>query len=222
MLLVPWLYRHPKWEGLFFLELGILTMYFDFYTVPLVTLGFPMVYLWILRQEGSRPGTFRTLFRNMGLWFLGYGGMWITKLTLTTLLTSENALQHGLESLLSRVGIRKDTQLDQYYSLEAAVDGLQESIFSDDAGRVVYLLCAGILLAVVLWKVFRGHVPRENFRTAAPYLFFGSIPLVWFVITKQPIALHFFFQYRTIALTHWAAGVFLCYLLPAKSREETK
>ena len=222
MLLVPWLYRHPKWEGLFFLELGILTMYFDFYTVPLVTLGFPMVYLWILRQEGSSPGTFRTVFRNMALWFLGYGGMWITKLTLTTLMTSENALQHGLESLLSRVGIRKDVQLDQYYSLEAAVDGLQESIFSDDAGRVVYLLCAGILLAVVLWKVFRGHVPRENFRMAAPYLFFGSIPLIWFVITKQPIALHFFFQYRTIALTHWAAGVFLCYLLPAKSREQTK
>lgn len=222
MLLVPWLYRHPKWEGLFFLELGILTMYFDFYTVPLVTLGFPMVYLWILRQEGSSPGTFRTVFRNMALWFLGYGGMWLTKLTLTTLLTSENALQHGLESLLSRVGIRKDAQLDQYYSLEAAVDGLQKSIFSDNAGRVVYLLCAGILLAVVLWKVFRGHVPRENFRTAAPYLFFGSIPLIWFVITKQPIALHFFFQYRTIALTHWAAGVFLCYLLPAKSREQTK
>ena len=44
MLLIPWLHRHGKWEGLFFMEVGMLTMYFDFYTVPLVTLGFPLLY----------------------------------------------------------------------------------------------------------------------------------------------------------------------------------
>ena len=217
MLLVPWLHRNTKWEGLFFMELGVLTMYFDFYTVPLVTLGFPLVYLWILKQEDPVPGSFREVFRNMAAWFLGYGFMWIAKLVLTTILTSENALEHGLQSLASRIGLQRDAELEQYYSLEAAVDGLQKSIFSDDTGMVIYLACAAVILAVVLFKLMRGHASPGDFRTAAPYLFFAAIPLTWFVITKQPIALHYFFQYRTIALTHWSAGMFLYYLFPAKT-----
>lgn len=218
MLLVPWLHGHRKWEGLFFMELGMITMYFDFYTVPLVTMGFPLVYLWILKQEESAPGSFRELLRNMAAWFLGYGCMWIAKLILTTVLTSENALEHGLQSLISRIGIQKDAELEQFYSLEAAMEGLQKAIFSDGAGSVVYLVCAAVILAVVLYKVVRGHSSMESFRAAAPYLFFAAIPLAWFVITKQPVAIHYFFQYRTIALTHWAAGVFFYYLLPGKNR----
>ena len=84
---------------------------------------------------------------------------------------------------------------------------------------VVYLFCAGMILAAVLYKVLRGRASCRTLAAAWPYLLFAAIPFAWFVITKQPIALHYFFQYRTIALTHWGAGVFLYYLLPAKGRE---
>lgn len=216
MLLIPWLKRNPKWEGLFFLELGMLTMYFDFYTVPLVTMGFPLMYLCILKQEAEERVLDRAMARNMGVWFAGYGLMWVAKLMLTSLLTSQNALADGFASFFSRIGVAKDLEKAQYYSLEAAAEGLRKAIFSDDLGAVIYLAGIGILLAVVLFKVIRGKTYFETFRKAMPYLIFAAIPLVWFVITRQPIALHYFFQYRTIALTHWAAGVFGCYLLSAK------
>ena len=222
MLLIPWLHRHEKWEGLFFLELGMITMYFDFYTVPLVTVGFPLLYLQILKQESGEKVCWKNLLRNLAIWFLGYGFMWIAKLCLTNLLTSEDALGFGFESLLSRIGLQKDAELTEYYSLKAAFDGIREAMFSDEVGAVVYLLGAGIILTVVLYKIMRGHGSFATLRNGAPYLFFAAIPLVWFVITKQPIALHYFFQYRTIALTHWAAGVFLYYLLSAKRQELTK
>jgi len=218
MLLIPWIHRHQKWEGLFFMEVGMLTMYFDFYTVPLVTLGFPLLYLCVLKQEASVPFSWKQLFRNMAVWFVGYGFMWIAKLSLTSLLTSVNALQQGLQSLFSRVGIQKDTELEKFYSVKAAFDGIREALFSDEAGMAVYLLCAGIIFVTVLVKVFMGRVTLAKVRDAVPYLFLAVIPLLWFVITKQPIAIHSYFQYRTIALTHWAAGMFLYYLLPAKSK----
>ena len=200
----------------------MITMYFDFYTVPLITVGFPLLYLQILKEESGEGVCWKNLLRNLAIWFLGYGFMWIAKLCLTNLLTSEDALGFGFESLLSRIGLQKDAELTEYYSLKAAFDGIREAMFSDEVGAVVYLLGAGMILAVVLYKIMRGHASFATLRNGAPYLFFAAIPLVWFVITKQPIALHYFFQYRTIALTHWAAGVFLYYLLAAKRTEETK
>lgn len=222
MLLIPWLHRHEKWEGLFFMELGMLTMYFDFYTVPLVTMGFPLVYLLILRQEHGESVAWKPIFRNIGIWFLGYGLMWVAKLSLTSLLTSENALLDGFHSLFSRIGVEKDLDQIQSYSVRAAFDGIRETVFSDETGMIVYLLCAGVILVVAVCKVLRGRVSAGDFRKAAPYLFFAAIPLIWFVITRQPVAIHYFFQYRTIALTHWAAGVFLHYLLSAKNLEAAK
>ena len=221
MLLVPWLHRHGKWETLFFMELGMATMYFDFYTVPLVTLGFPLLYLWVLKQENGAPGSWKLLLKDMVSWLLGYGGMWIAKLSLTSLLTSQNALKHGFQSFFSRVGIQKDAKLAKYYSLEAAFEGIRKAVFSDEMGAVVYVTCAAVILAVVLYKVLRGKTSLADLRNAAPYLLLAVLPLVWFVITKQPVAIHYFFQYRSIALTHWGAGVFLYYLLPTKSKELT-
>ena len=222
MLLVPWLKENPKWEGLFFMELGMLTMYFDFYTVPLVTMGFPLLYLCILKQEDGEVVCGKYLLRNVGIWFAGYGLMWVAKLVLTSALTSQNALADGFASFFSRIGVAKDLERVESYSLEKAVDGLQKAIFSDTMGAAIYLLCAGAILAVVLFKVIRGQICAGTFRNAMPYLIIAAMPLVWFVITKQPIALHYFFQYRTIALTHWAAGVFGYYLLWAKRAEPLK
>lgn len=222
MLLIPWLRRNPKWEGLFFMEIGMLTMYFDFYTVPLVTVGFPLMYLCLMKQEESETVSFGNLLRNLGVWFAGYGLMWIAKLSLTTLLTEENALEFGLTSLFTRVGIAKDAELSQYYSLQPAFEGIRKTVFSDELGAEVYLLCAGVVLALVLWKVLRGCASLKTLQKAVPYLFFAAIPLVWFVITRQPVAIHYFFQYRTIALTHWGAGVFLYYLLSSKNRKQNQ
>ena len=219
MLLIPWLHRNGKWERLFFLEVGMVTMYFDFYTVPLVTLGFPLMYLYILKQRESVSYPIKKLMWNMAAWFLGYGFMWIAKLSLTTLLTSVDALEQGVRSLFSRIGIEKEMELAQYYSVKAAFEGVREAVFSDEVGMAVYLLCAGMILAGVLYQLVRGRTSFGNFRNAAPYLLFAALPLLWFVITKQPIAIHYYFQYRTIALTHWAAGMFLYTLLPAKNRE---
>ena len=157
----------------------------------------------------------------MTAWFMGYGFMWVAKLALTTMLTSVNAFSQGFGSFFSRVGIQKDPELTQFYSVEAAFEGVKNAVFSDETGMVVYLLGAGIIVTVVLYKGMRSRTLPQGFRSAAPYLLFAVLPLIWFVITKQPVAIHAYFQYRAIALTHWAAGVFLYYLLPAKNREIT-
>jgi len=156
MLLIPWLHRHQKWEALFFMEVGMITMYFDFYTVPLVTVGFPLLYLFALKQEEPVSYSLGKMLRNLAAWFSGYGFMWIAKLTLTSLLTSVDALGQGFHSFSTRIGIEKDLDLEKYYSVKAAFESVREVVFSDETGAVVYLLCSGTILAAVLYQVLRG------------------------------------------------------------------
>lgn len=213
MLLIPWLKRHSKCEALFFMEVGMITMYFDFYTVPLITLGFPLVYLYALKVlDGGRLGV-RLALKDTVAWFGGWGFMWIAKLVLTSLLTSVNALESGIQSFLSRIGAVKDVELEKYYSLSAAFDGIREAVFSDTTGKVVYLVGAALVLALICLLFRRAAVTGGNLREHGMLLVIACVPLVWFVITKQPIAIHYFFQYRTIALTHWAVGAYVWCIL---------
>ena len=218
MLLVPWLSRHEQWEGLFFMECGMMTMYFDFYTVPLVTVGFPLLYLCILKRDRAVDVTIRKILKNFGIWFAGYGFMWIAKLVLTSALTSDNALQAGFDSLFKRVGIEKTQGLEQYYSVKAAFDAVGEAVFAETTGMVVWLLGLGILLTVVAYKLLKGHASMKNLRGSVPYLLLAAVPFLWFIITKQPVAIHGYFQYRNIALTYWAVGVFLHFLFEKKEQ----
>lgn len=222
MLLIPWLYRHPRYEGLFFMEVGMVTMYFDFYTVPLITFGFPMLYLCLLRLEGGERISVRAVLKRFAAWAAGYGLMWIAKLTLTSLLTSVNGLAQGLSSFAVRVGIKKEAHLEKYNSVKAALDALGEAIFSDQTGKIVYLLMLALVVIVVLVQIGKKHVALAHMRRGLPLMFLAAMPFIWFLVTIQPVAIHAYFQYRSIVLTYWGVGIYVQYLLgtrPVKKLE---
>ena len=43
----------------------------------------------------------------------------------------------------------------------------------------------------------------------AKLLAVALLPLIWFAVTAQPIAIHYWYQYRGIALTYWAVGAYV-------------
>lgn len=213
MLLVPWLDRHRKWEGLFFLEIGIVTMFFDFYTVPLLTVCLPLLYLCVLRERmsWSRVG------KDLLLWLLGYGLMWLMKLGLTSALTSVDALGDGIASFLGRVGIVKVEELEQYYDLSFAFDRLRQAIFTDEEGKWIYLAALLAVAVGALVQMLRRHIPLRAFGEQGQLLLLALLPWVWFCVTKQPIAIHYMFQYRSIVVTYCAVGFYLCQVLTPRT-----
>lgn len=213
MLLVPKIYDHPKWEGLFFFEIGIVTMYFDFYTVPLITVGFPLVYLFALKKQAGQTLSCKALFRNLLLWLAGYGLMWLAKLTLTSLLTDVDALGNGLQALFGRLGVTKTDGLEEYYSHSLAMERLGKAIFCDAEGKVIYLAVLVLCVAGFLTAAFRRKVTGKQVLALLPLVVLALLPFGWFLATIQPLAMHHYFQYRNIALVYWAAGTFGYFLL---------
>lgn len=217
MLLVPRVYQRPKGEGLFFFTIGIVTMYFDFYTVPLITVGFPLVYLFALRRKDGGTLTGKAICRDLLLWLAGYGLMWLAKLTLTSILTDVDALGNGLQALLGRLGVEKTTGLEEYYSFSLAVERLGDAIFCDGKGKALFLM--GLAICILVTGIVAKHrkIAVTKAGNLLPLLLLAALPFVWFLVTIQPLAMHHYFQYRTIALTYWAVGTFGYFLLERKS-----
>lgn len=218
MLLVPAVQKRPKWEGVFFMEVGLLTMYFDFYTAPLITFGFPMVYLYALELTEETALSGKRMGKNALLWMSGYVLMWVAKLVLTSVLTEVNAVANGWNALLGRLGVSKTAGLEEFYSLELAMERLGETIFSDGEGKVIFLGVLAVVLLAVAVCAMRKKIALKDAGKLWPLLVLAAMPFVWFLATIQPLAMHYFFQYRMIALTYWAAGAFVYFLLWNKKK----
>lgn len=213
MLLVPKLHENRKWEPLFFLELGILTQYFDFYTTPILTFGMPMIYLYLLgRRENDAPGGKR-IGMDAAAWSAGYGLMWLAKLSLTSLLTGANGIGQGFTAFAGRVGIEKTPGLESYYNPITALRTVFASLYSDREGKLVLL---ATVAAIAVWVLYRFIKDRHTLRECVSHwqlLLIAALPVVWFMAAAQPTANHHWFQYRGIAVSFWAGFLWLQLLL---------
>lgn len=217
MLAVPRIHRRPERESLFFLELGILTQYFDFYTTPILTFALPMTYLFLLKQQDKNQSGWASVLIRFLTWLAGYVLMWLAKLVLTTVFTPVNALAQGFASFSGRIGIEKVSGMESYYNPIAALRSVFVSLYSDSAGKLVLFAAVAVTFILLLIRFLRDkHQPRELLNHW-PLLIIAALPVVWFMVAAQPTANHHWFQYRGIAASFWAGFVYLQYLLQRKA-----
>lgn len=217
MLLVPRIHRNPGWESLFFLELGILTQYFDFYTTPILTFALPMTYLYILRYQSGEKCSCLHVLKEFGIWFAAYVLMWLAKLTLTSLFTPVNALAQGFASFSGRIGIQKVSGMESYYNPIAALRSVFVSLYSDPAGKLVLFAAVAVTFILLLVRFLRDKHQMIELLNHWQLLLIAALPVIWFIVAAQPTANHHWFQYRSIAASFWAGFVYLQYLLQRKA-----
>lgn len=209
MLLVPWVDRKPEREGLFFMEIGMLTMFFDFYTTPILTFGLPMGYLMVLRAMRRENLSLRNLFQNFAIWLTSYGLMWISKLALTSLLTPIKEIERGLSSFLSWIGVGGYHNKGGIYDLSETFIRLWKVLTAaDKQGRWMTCASLAILMILLIGAVLCKKVDWQRSGQNLALLILALFPIAWFVITSEPVRVHFWFQYRTVALTYWALGAY--------------
>lgn len=222
MLAVPWVAKRPEHQGLFFFVIGIATMYFDFYTTPALTFGLPMVYLYLLDPEGNN-GTrvsIPQVLKWIAFWAVGYLGMWLAKLLLTSLLTDVNGLANGLNSMMARLGVQKSTGSEDTYRFLGAVRAVWFALYSDKDGEIVLLLLGVSGITAFLVGCFRRKVSIRAMWKHNTLVFLAAIPIVWMLAAPHVTYIHYWFQYRSIALTFWSAGLY-CLLLFENNKVQT-
>lgn len=206
MLFVPFAEKRRELRLPFFMVVGMLTMFFDFYTVPVLTFGIPMVYSMAIALHNGREITLRDTLGCFALWFAGYLCMWLAKMALTTLFTPYNGFSNGMKELLLWLDKKSPAEPGKF-SIPRAFAAVYAVVCPDLTSKAVMGGLATALVIIVIMKVKAGY--GRALLSALPIAAVGLLPLLWFAASAKPIVSHAFFQYRSIAVLYWALGAWV-------------
>lgn len=190
--------------AMYFFILGAMTQFFDFYTTPILTFGFPMLALLLMSQQEHPQRSTKQMFRLSGRgfagWLAGYILMWIGKLSLTTIFTELNALDDGFGAAVDRIfNSTGNVGGSILYRTGLVIWRVFIRVFD----KPVYILVAAIgTFAVWLFLFILRKKTKKDLESSAVYLAVACLPLVWFIAVSGPTIQASWFQYRGI-------GVFL-------------
>ena len=180
-----------------FLWCGILTAYFDFLTYPISTFGVPMAFYLLLRGSDPAEKKIFAMIRNGFNWGVGFGGMWVTKWLIGSVITGQNVIMEGVE----RVAVRTATT-----SVDGAVDYGLLSCEHDNFKAFLttpFTYCAGLCILYLLWRCIRKNKNslKETGRILFPFVLTALAPVVWYAFAINHSTIHFWFTNKACVVT---------------------
>lgn len=205
ILVVDRLYKGYDWQqaGVFFLIIGMLTSYLDFFTAPLLTLGVPLIWLMLLNYERYQKDSLKknlfSLLTASVTWVFGYFGCWCMKWMIATPILGRNVVQEGIGSMLRRTvetyhtstgydtGSLRAVAMNLFAILPPGITSADWKWFLGGILAVV------LVLAVIFAKL---HTDRKGLVALTPFLFVALYPFAWFIVVSQHTSIHYLFTYR--------------------------
>ncbi len=179
-----------------FFIIGSVTMFFDFYTYPYMTLGFPLVVL-IAQYENDNEkikNIIRTTLICCGVWLLGYISTWAARNVISYFILGPQVFKDLFTSVSTRLHVTNDLKLTIsrfYRTLKLCYDTYMKYEYL----LIVYPIVA---LWAVLFVLFREKVDKLKYKLTlfVPFLF----TVIWLGMAYNPISIHYWFQYRGISV----------------------
>ncbi|MGN1020862.1 MAG: hypothetical protein ACI4O7_10915 [Aristaeellaceae bacterium] len=192
-----------RYAPLLFFVTGACTQFFDFYTYPLITLGFPLILLITLTRGETSRKRLALLGKCLLAWFAAYGLFWLIRLLLVWIFTGDNAAAIAFDRVKTWTGSQANEMYDAFTPMRA-LSLVFEMLFQKH--NVFCFTLLGIAYAVVLIvAILRRQARVPSFL----YLAVAVMPLLWTLVASRATGNHFWFQYRLLAVLVFAIMTFL-------------
>ncbi|HFI0464148.1 TPA: hypothetical protein ACGO1T_000940 [Streptococcus suis] len=202
---------------LLFLLVGSVTNFFDLLTVPLLTWGLAwMVYLALVISHSPPKSPCRlwwTTFQSGLIWAMAYGGTWLAKWSLGSLVLKINIFTNVKNQAMIRTQGNQDEVLDYGHILERLL-----KILLTNEARL--LLALSFLALIISWCLYKAKPAK--WMQASPFLAMALIPFVWTFILKNHNDHHAYFTYRLLVLTVFGLYNYLWCQVAWPKRKKTK
>lgn len=193
-----------------FLFIGILTSYFDLLTYPILTFGIPAsIYLIINKEDNTIID-----FILIGIaWASGYLGMWIGKWIITSLVLNTNIFKIALDT----INVRTSTE-----ALSQNISRLQtiKSNYIYGLTKNVVIINAIILLFNMTYVIIKKYKFKLNINSIFTSIILIIAPAIWFFVTSNHASIHYFYTYRSIAISAFATYVLIFNNYITRSKDE--
>lgn len=185
-----------------FFIIGSLTSFWDLLTVPLLTLGLPLItYILLEEKSNSLITNIIDTIKASFIWAIGYGITWATKWVVATIVLKQNIISNALSQILSRTSSEAG---DIHISKIDAVKKNTDLLFD---GFIIKLF----IIVLIIWFILFIVSKRKNIIDILPILVISIYPILWYIVLTNHSYMHFWFTYRSLGVTVFAILSFMMY-----------
>lgn len=177
---------------------GMVTVFFDLLTAPLLTLGIPLILIISFDDRRYKDYPFVSILRNILClsfsWSAGYALCWISKWLIGTLILGSAVIPDVLNTAKFRLSGNDAYPVDHAQTLM-----LNINTYYFSKGHKPFLLVAAFIVMCGI-RLIRN---RKNGwgRIFTGTLLIGLFPYIWFFIFSNHSQLHYFYTYRIQAIS---------------------
>lgn len=189
-----------KYIPLAFMVVGMLTSFIDLLTVPMLTLGLPLIIYIVLNIKNGKDGwldNFKALLIVCVAWCMGYGVCWFSKWLIASVVTKRNVVKIAIEQIFFRTGGNEQYPVTRMGTIKKNLD----TFFGQSQGLVV-VLAAVFAVLLILALIFRTN--WKHVRQATLFLGIAAFPYVWYFVLANHSDIHAWFTYRLQGMTVFA------------------
>lgn len=181
----------------FFLIIGMITSFMDFLTCPILTLGMPMIQLIILNKNNWKKDIKDIIVLSI-MWGIGYAGMWISKWIISSILLGENLIIEALNKILERTS---DENVHGTFTKKDVLKSNLELIMT--IPNILMFIANYIYIS---YKCIKGkRIWKKNaYLKLIPFIIIAVMPFVWYILASNHSFIHFWFTYRSLAVSIFA------------------
>ena len=172
---------------IFFFITGMIVAFLDLLSVPLLTLGIPLLIIYAKEKRI----TFMHILLYCILWGIGYGLFWIAKPLIATYILQQDIIADFYHQAIYRIGGSSPRPAEIPIWLQAITLN----------GRVLIAL-------VPIFLYFRKKI-FWNIKCGMPLLFIGGMPVLWVCILANHSAIHYWFTARIFMISCFALLVYI-------------
>ena len=192
-------YDRIKDFSILFFVTGILTNFFDFLTVPIVTLLMPLILYFLLKKKEdlTTEEIIKTIFKYTFIWGIGYGLTWFTKWLLMDLLFNRSMIKVALAQVLYR-SVSKGGQYNMLKVIKENTNYIIVPMFISIFSTCI-CECIRILKTKGNNEIQSVDLNELAFITL-PFIIISIFPLVLYIALQNHSFYHAFFTYRNLII----------------------
>lgn len=184
---------------------GGITAYLDLLTTPLITLGMPGVIflVYLIERNSNIVQSLKKIILGVISWTIAYGGCWVAKWGIASIVLKKNVLVDGMKNVLHRTG-----EVEGFSKSGEIIYALKSNVkFFWQNGHAKYFWIVGIIFMCYYILKNRKKIVRSG--TLVLSVGFLVAPFVWYVIVANHSAIHAHFTQRNLVISVMAISALI-------------
>lgn len=219
---------------IFFLTVGSLTAYFDWFSTPALTLIFPALFMIYNHKVESKKVSKLNLKNSIISWLFGYSSTLILHWITVSLFTDSNVLKEGFMRLINNLGVGNYSNLTLLNNFANLIKTIVHNFY--------YLVPFRFLEPEIIRNNYTLFIVLSIFMFGLVFLFFYLIliinknllrnqieliivslsPILWLLLFSQHSRIHAFFTFRILIVTLIACAMITINVYDEKFKINTK